>query len=521
MEDTQERTPSVLDRALVAFLRLDGEKLAWGALLVVATLSRLIGLGDRAINHDESLHAVYSWQLYDGRGYEHQPMMHGPLKFILTAVMYFLFGVNDWSARVEVALFGILMIGLLWMMRRWLGKVGAFCAAVMFTVSPALLYHSRYLRDEVMLVSLLVLMVISMFRYLETRSGKWLTWTAVSLGLAFLTMEASFIFGGVFGAFLVLALFSQLVRTPWPSTSNRPGFLIGLAVGLPAVVVGLTLLMFKINTAGIIVGGVGVAALVVAAVLAVLAWRSRLHAFAELDLIVLLITLVMPFLSAVVLKAAGWEISQFNNPGQITLEQVWKGFTVVGILFLMSVGIGWYWLRSRWLTAAGLFWAIEILFFTTFFTNGQGIGTGLIGSLGYWIDQQEVMRGGQPWYYFLMLVPLYEFLPFLLSIGAWIAWLAARARRAPSGVRRRRAKGAVGREPPPLLSLPTACRTLSRRSLASGRLAPGWCSPMLGRRCPGTSPISPPRSRFWARSGSVGCWPASTGEVSTARRSSG
>ncbi len=38
------------------------------------------------MSHDESLHTVYSFQFYDGRGYQHQPMMHGPLKFILNAV---------------------------------------------------------------------------------------------------------------------------------------------------------------------------------------------------------------------------------------------------------------------------------------------------------------------------------------------------------------------------------------------------------------------------------------------------
>ena len=27
------------------------------------------------------------------------------------------------------------------------------------------------------------------------------------------------------------------------------------------------------------------------------------------------------------------------------------------------------------------------------------------------------MRGGQPWYYFYLLVPLYEFLPLVLFIG--------------------------------------------------------------------------------------------------------
>ena len=63
----------------------------------------------------------------------------------------------------------------------------------MLAISPALLYHSRYIRDEVMLCALLVLLVITMFRYLETRSMGWLIGTAVTLAFAFLSMEASFI----------------------------------------------------------------------------------------------------------------------------------------------------------------------------------------------------------------------------------------------------------------------------------------------------------------------------------------
>src|SRR5512139_2167794 len=109
MQSTDTKPSGLLDRAFVTLIRWDGERLAWAVLLIIALLSRTIGLGDRAVSHDESLHTVYSWQLYDGRGYQHQPMMHGPLKFILNAGTYFLFGVNDWSARVQVALFGVLM----------------------------------------------------------------------------------------------------------------------------------------------------------------------------------------------------------------------------------------------------------------------------------------------------------------------------------------------------------------------------------------------------------------------------
>ena len=202
--------------------------------------------------------------------------------------------------------------------------------------------------------------------------------------------------------------------------------------------VGLALVIFKVKLAGLAALGVGLVLALLAVILAVVRWRSKLRVFAELDLIVLFLTLVLPFLSAIILKAVGWQISQFNNPGQITLSLVGQGFAVLAVLFVVSVVIGFLWFRQRWLIAAGIFWAIELLFFTTFLTNGQGIGTGLIGSLGYWIDQQEVMRGGQPWYYFYMLVPLYEFLPLILFIGGVVTWIVSLGRKQggqePSGL---------------------------------------------------------------------------------------
>ena len=56
--------------------------------------------------------------------------------------------------------------------------------------------------------------------------------------------------------------------------------------------------------------------------------------------------------------------------------------------------------------------------FTTFFTNGYGIASGLVGSLGYWLKQQSVERGSQPEYYYAVMVAMYEYLPWLLASTA-------------------------------------------------------------------------------------------------------
>jgi uncharacterized protein (TIGR03663 family) len=107
-------------------------------------------------------------------------------------------------------------------------------------------------------------------------------------------------------------------------------------------------------------------------------------------------------------------------------QTVWQGAVVLAVLFTASGLLGWFWLGTRWLAPAGAFWALALLFYTTFFTNGQGIGTGLVGSLGYWMEQQKEMRGSQPWYYFFVLVPQYEFLPLVLSVGGIVYWVRTR-----------------------------------------------------------------------------------------------
>lgn len=60
----------------------------------------------------------------------------------------------------------------------------------------------------------------------------------------------------------------------------------------------------------------------------------------------------------------------------------------------------------HWLVAAAIMFLIYALLFTTFFTNPVGLATGIAGSLSYWLAQQGVQRGGQPLYYYFLLLLL-------------------------------------------------------------------------------------------------------------------
>jgi hypothetical protein len=49
-----------------------------------------------------------------------------------------------------------------------------------------------------------------------------------------------------------------------------------------------------------------------------------------------------------------------------------------------------------------------MLLFTTFFTNPAGLQDGLFESIRYWLAQQPVGRGNQPWFYYFVLLGAYE-----------------------------------------------------------------------------------------------------------------
>jgi hypothetical protein len=64
---------------------------------------------------------------------------------------------------------------------------------------------------------------------------------------------------------------------------------------------------------------------------------------------------------------------------------------------------------------AFFFWA---LLYSSLFTNIGGIFSGAFYSGIYWAGQQDVFRGGQPWYYFFFLFPLSGPIAFLFGLAA-------------------------------------------------------------------------------------------------------
>ncbi len=382
---------------------------AYGVLLLTAAAMRLWDLGSRAMHHDESLHAYFSWTLSNGDGYKHDPLMHGPLQFEANAAIFFALGDGEFTARLIYVIAGTLLIALPFLFRDRLGRAGALVVAGMLVFSPTLFYFSRFARNDILVAFWTLGLVISMWRYMDEGKNRYLYIGALLLALLFATKETAYIVTVVLGLFLVLTTISR----------NWAGLVHGIEVrdvSPPEAIVRI---------------GRGVAAAVFREVK--LSEVGRSAAF-----LLLLFSLSLPLGAALVsllqdTPLLSWSNLVLSSPdgaiGPIGAPMggglVIAGAVVVALLRI-SARLGYLWNWSVWWRCALIFWGVWVLLHSTFFTNMDGVGSGMWRSLGYWLEQQDIARGNQPWYYYFVITSIYEFLPFLFSVIAGVYYLRRR-----------------------------------------------------------------------------------------------
>ena len=203
---------SFFDKPLAELLKPDWEKAIYLAIFLLAVASRFWDLGARAMSHDESLHALYSYYLYNGSGYVHNPMMHGPFLFHANALIYFLFGDTDFTARIVPAIFGVIMVMSPLLLRRWLGRVGAVIAAILLLISPSILYYSRYIRNDIYIAVWTVLLIAALFHFVRSRKPGWFYVGAAVLMFSLATKENAYIFGFIGLLFIVEVILWERLR---------------------------------------------------------------------------------------------------------------------------------------------------------------------------------------------------------------------------------------------------------------------------------------------------------------------
>ena len=425
-------------------------------IILFAVVSRLVNLGDRVMSHDEVNHVVPAFDLYAGRGYRHDPITHGPFQFHLMALSYFLFGDNDFTSRLPHAIFSIASVAfILIYFRRYLGKIGALAAGLFFTISPFLLFYGRYARNEAICAFLGITSIYAILRYFETRKSEFLYFISIALAVNFSTKETAYIFSAqLLIFFLILAIKdvfdikqenkSSFFRFILLNTAVVVGVLISLGISIYIASRGYqNILQAELGTSTPVLTGqindllVNFLPLLRYAIPVIvplafcvlfLIWISHklnwslLARSSGFDLLILVGTLVLPLLAPFPVRFAGIDPIAYSDPYVLMTNYIYLVF-----LACLSIIFGTAWRREEWWKLAVPFFGIYFIFYTTFFTNGMGLITGMIGSLGHWLSQQSVQRGGQPVYYFAaILIPIYE---FLVAIGTMLAFGLAIRRR--------------------------------------------------------------------------------------------
>jgi uncharacterized protein (TIGR03663 family) len=382
------------------------ETALYALILLAAALTRFWDLGSRALHHDESLHAYFSWLLATGQNYVHDPLMHGPFLFHMNALIYALLGASDASSRFSPALFGVGLVALPILLRgpRHLGRWGALIASALILISPALLYQSRYIRHDIFTVTGTLFLFIAIVRYIERPSRGWLIAIGATLGFLLTNHEIIFGIAAIFVAAIAGALLWGRLRPLAPLLAVVGVAAVALALRLPAAT-GRPLPSIPWSAPT----------------------RSEQFAFYQ-QLLTNPLTIALVLL-AIITVAAALLILRWRYADR--LEGGWA-LTLFGDAPRGSVAAA---VREAWRDHAGVSWALLaaiVIFatlFTTLFTNLYGLATGTIatnGTLLYWLGQHDYRRGEQPWFYYLLLFPQYELIAaFIGTAAAIVAGLRA------------------------------------------------------------------------------------------------
>jgi uncharacterized protein (TIGR03663 family) len=460
---------SLLDMPILGLVHIDLEVLLYAFLAVIAIVACFYNLGVRTQSHDECVHFLYSRELYVGDGFVHDPWRHGPFLYHINALIYFLFGVNDFTARISTALFGVILVLLPVFLRRELGRVGALLVSTLTLISPSTLYYARYIRNDIYMMVWAMLMTIALFRYLDSQKQGWLYLGAVAVTLAMCTKETAYITGFIGFVFVAMLFLRQMLSGPKVRMTYTLALVLLLV--LVAVLVALNVYMDELPEAASVEGGEEATAdtkqvfltralvkkvaevvfLLIGILLAMLVGLVLIQrnerfkpALALLAAYVLTIGLLMALCAAV--SGLVWLVI-VQLPEGIVPPWLFLVLQVIAIVIGTSGGAYAWWRilgmarRRGWLPVTFdsrvmlitllLVVVIFCVLYTTFFTNPRGLITGTVGGLTYWLAQQEVKRASQPWYYYLIIAPLYDFLPMGLSLLA-IAYYMVTGRLSPT-----------------------------------------------------------------------------------------
>ncbi len=440
----------------------------WGALLVgvMLLISPLLMYYNRYIRHDTPsiVYAIlmfYAILMYlnGPEGVRHKPRW----LYLLSAAMVLNLGSKE-TAFIYIAIFGA-FITLYWLVRMaqhfWqlpgrtlfyftvigilLGGVGALGMYIIIDIIPVMIVPGSgtpFAELTTVEQSSFILWTLLIIAFVVTVATAGLFWAFRHRPEQIRWRDLTLLLVIAFAIGFSLLIFEEFTHTQ--PTSDQPAVPVvpgqeGQGSQVEGLITNIRWWPMVLVWGGAFAIGAGVIALNNDGRLIRL--KAFLAQFPEFDILMVMGTLILPWLTALIpylmratpqdYTAIAQSLPQFlndlilsrpdvNSPQQV--GQVVLGFLAWVPMMTLAIGLGLLWNWRQWLVASAIFHAIFAFFFTTVFTNIDGLATGMIYSLGYWLEQQGVRRGSQPQYYYLLIIlPFYEFLPVLGSISGMFA----------------------------------------------------------------------------------------------------
>ncbi|RKY10350.1 MAG: hypothetical protein DRP65_06770 [Planctomycetota bacterium] len=235
----------------------------WVVFVLVAAAAlaiRLPRLTARPMHGDEAVNAVKFGQLLEEGFYRYDPHeYHGPTLNYFTLIAAWLGSaeklaqVGEFTLRIVPVFFGVLLVLMLLLLVDGLGKWTVIFAAALTAVSPAMVFYSRYYIHETLLVCFTFGVIVSGYRYAQTKCLTWAILTGLFTGLAYTTKETCII---AFASMVLAVLLTLIVfRRPRHNGGGEPAVNIRHIIAAAATAIIISVLFYSsffTNSSGVL-----------------------------------------------------------------------------------------------------------------------------------------------------------------------------------------------------------------------------------------------------------------------------
>ncbi len=155
----------------------------------IASFLRFFWLDLKPLHHDEGVNGYFLTTLFRSGEYKYDPAnYHGPDLYYLALAFTKTFGLNTYSIRGSIGIFGVLTVVLAFFLKKYIGKTGSLFAALFLALSPGMVYISRYFIHEILFVFFSFGIILSILFFIERRKAGIgaILWTSLLLLICFL-----------------------------------------------------------------------------------------------------------------------------------------------------------------------------------------------------------------------------------------------------------------------------------------------------------------------------------------------